>query len=1060
MAIFTIIAAKIVTALGFAAFTAAGAATFATIAVSTLLSIGASRLLMNRQMRGANGGGSGGARIQLPPATENKLPVIYGSAYVGGSVTDAKISSDNKTMWYCVAMAEVTDTGSYTFDESNIYYNGLKVQFGANGVVTGLINNTTPPTIDTKMSGQINIYLYPDGANVAGQNTSQIAQTIMQDAQIPAGQRWTAFDLMTKCAFAIIKVQYNAEKGTTSLGGLTARLTNSLSAPGACIKDYMENARYGCAIPTDQIDTASLTALDTYSAESINYGTGTQQRYRLNGPISTGNDCLSNLQIMVDSTDSWLQYNEFLGKWSVIINQSYTDYTTIGSLFLIDSSNLVGGIDVAPINLNETYNQLEIAYPNASIRDQTDYQLIKLEDYFPGVMSPNEATNKLDVDYPIVNNSVQSIYLGVRRLLQGREDLTVTFALDYSGIQIQAGDIIRIKQEVYGWDTLNSGEGKLFRVANVSEEKYSDGSLGVRITAFEYNDTIYADRAILDFQPDPNTGLANPNIMDNPIAPRVILEADDSIAYIKITGTVPANGLFNKLAFQYGTSSDPITHTFYQSSDNGDGSPLTAELGSVSLLIGQHYSIKTIGTTNWATVGASVFDLSVALTPTSMIIPGKQYIISSVGTTDFTLSGASTNAIGTIYTQNNAVIPSGTGVTIETDFIATGTDVGTGIVDTIFVITMNDLPPDTYYWSVRASNDTQGVTSPASLPIVWAGPNITAPKVQKRCYVSNVGTLLTINNGNPPAPPLTTANICVGGFLSITAGGGELVPDTYVTEIVSSSEFKINVAPVYNLDTFNFAANQIGSCVEVTCKNPANGNTAGGVDGGDIQDGTIPPDKIAFGGIPTIIDENFWAVWQSVQGGSSVYTPPVLGGINEPSYWANPFSTIPSSKYYPFVQGTSAIADGYLANSTSPFLPEGSAVLQIAVTTDGWTVLGFNFIEGQFRAGVDVIDWDFQTVIVAQADCKIQFLPYVTFVQTPTTFSLNTQLGFTTIDLKANEPYEYYYEEEGMGVVDNTQSPPDSGQTIGMMWRVIQTGINVISVSGSTNAYLRRGPFF
>ena len=521
MAFLTIIAAKIVTALGFAAFTAAGAATFATLAVSTLLSVGASRLLMKRQMRGASGGGSGGSRIQLPPATENKLPVIYGSAYIGGSVTDAKISSDNKTMWYCVAMAEVTDTGGYTFDTSNIYYNGLKVQFGSQGVVTGLINNTTPATIDTKMSGQINIYLFPNGATTAGQNTTQTAQQIMQDSQIPAGQRWTSTDLMTDCAFAIIKVKYNAEKGTTSLGGITARITNSLSAPGACIKDYMENTRYGCAIPTDQIDTASLTALDTYSAQTINYGTGTQQRYRLDGPIDTGTDCLSNLQIMVDSADSWLQYNEFLGKWSVIINQSYTDYTTISNLFLVDASNLVGGIDIAPINLNETYNQLEVAYPNASIRDQTDYQLIKLQDYVPGIMSPNEATNKLDVDYPIVNNSVQSIYLGVRRLLQGREDLTVTFQLDYSGIQVQAGDVIRIKQEVYGWDTLNSGEGKLFRVANVSEEKYQDGSLGVRITAFEYNDTIYADRAILNFQPDPNLGIANPNIMDAPLAPRI-----------------------------------------------------------------------------------------------------------------------------------------------------------------------------------------------------------------------------------------------------------------------------------------------------------------------------------------------------------------------------------------------------------------------------------------------------------------------------------------------------------------------------------------------------------
>ena len=36
-----------------------------------------------------------GNRQQLPPATNNKLPVVYGEAYVGGTVTDLSISEDN-----------------------------------------------------------------------------------------------------------------------------------------------------------------------------------------------------------------------------------------------------------------------------------------------------------------------------------------------------------------------------------------------------------------------------------------------------------------------------------------------------------------------------------------------------------------------------------------------------------------------------------------------------------------------------------------------------------------------------------------------------------------------------------------------------------------------------------------------------------------------------------------------------------------------------------------------------------------------------------------------------
>jgi hypothetical protein len=381
---------------------------------------------------------------------------------------------------------------------------------------------------------------------------------------------------MTNCAFAIVRVNYDDKAGTTSLGGLMCRITNSLTKPGSVIKDYMLNTRYGCAIPLSRIDTDSLDDLDDYSDELINYGTGTQERYRINGPVQTGENCLNNLQYLTDSCDSWLQYSELSAKWKVVINQSYTDYTTINNLFLVDSDNLVGGINIAPINLNETYNELEVAYPNSSIKDQTDYQVIELSDYEPNVISPNEAINRLNINYPYVNNSVQALYLGVRKLLQSREDLTVTFRLDYSGIQIDSGDVIRIKHDGYGWDVLNAGEGKLFRVATVAEEKYQDGSLGVFISAFEYNDTIYDDRALINFQPDPNTGLTDPNIFSNVAAPIVNKFADGTIAYMEVTGTVPTTGLVRYLDFNYGFDSNVTNHFYYTTITNSNGVPLTA----------------------------------------------------------------------------------------------------------------------------------------------------------------------------------------------------------------------------------------------------------------------------------------------------------------------------------------------------------------------------------------------------------------------------------------------------------------------------------------------------
>jgi len=1057
MAIFTAIAAYVVAAIGITGT----AATIFTVIGSTLLSVGASRLLMKRQMGKSSGGGAGGARIQLPPATENKLPVIYGSAYVGGSVTDAKISQDNKTMWYVVAMAEVTDTGAYTFDTNNIYYNGLKVNFGANGVVTGLVNNTTPPTTDTKMSGQINIYLFPDGATTAGQNTSSTAQQIMQDVQIPVGQRWTAFDLMSNCAFAIIKVKYNAEKGSTSLGGVTARITNSLSAPGSCIKDYMENTRYGCAIPTDQIDTASLTALDVYSAQSINYGTGTQARYRLDGPLATGNDCLSNLQVMVDSADSWLQYDEFAGKWSVIINQSYTDYTTIGSLFLIDSSNLVGGIDVAPINLNETYNQLEVAYPNASIRDQTDYQLIKLEDYFPGIMSPNEAVNKVDVDYPIVNNSVQSIYLGVRRLLQGREDLTVTFALDYSGIQIQAGDVIRIKQEVYGWDTLNSGQGKLFRVANVSEEKYQDGSLGVRITAFEYNDTIYADHAILDFQPDPNLGIANPNIMDTPLAPRVYLNEEGTVRVLNITGTVPNLGLINYLDFNYGNSANVTTHAFYSTRSNGNGDPLTVNIGTDELLIGKEYSILTLGTTNWTSIGASVVDLGTRPYPGSFMITGKQYIIFDPVNTDFTQWGAPDSNIGTIFVATG--IGSGAGSVYPTDFIATGTDAGTGTVNTIFTVEMTDLPPGDYYWSVTAKNNQQGKDGPASSVVTWNGASVTNLNTLN---LTNVSTAFGGSGWQANYSP-TVSNLATGGsLLVLSADAGDMTANSYITQILSPTSFLISGASVVPLANGTVSVTYTSSDSDLGSND--GDDAAGGITGGEVKRGTITFDNLGAGSGAALSIGNYNYFGANALGSGSTQAPvnwnTTIGldanltlldstdAFDVPKYLTSTANTIDANYINPYLTGYATVANGFFDNSNAPLNPgktvqwsRGSGRDMGGGFGEFWPIEYKRMtLNDQYYSlpANDFLELRYQAGVFTDIDCKLE---YGTFISNP---------GFDTLPLKRmdSEIKIVNLEAGQITQIELSETIAEAGgigtNGAGVYWRILTPSANVTSING------------
>ena len=211
-----------------------------------------------------------GSRQQLPPAGDNKLPIIYGQAYVGGIITDMTISSDNQDIYWVMALSEVTNTESGgtpdTITFGDIYWGGKKVIFGTGAAVTGLQDPSTGVTQD--VTGNMDIWLYKNGSNNPV-NTSTSAITVLQASNLI--YTWDSSKLMSNCAFAIVHIKYSQSKNLTGLSQTRFQITNSRKAPGDCFLDYMTSERYGAAIPLAQVDTTSLTALNTYSNQVITY---------------------------------------------------------------------------------------------------------------------------------------------------------------------------------------------------------------------------------------------------------------------------------------------------------------------------------------------------------------------------------------------------------------------------------------------------------------------------------------------------------------------------------------------------------------------------------------------------------------------------------------------------------------------------------------------------------------------------------------------------------------------------------------------------------------------
>ena len=111
-----------------------------------------------------------GNRVQIPPATSNKLPIIYGTSYVGGTIIDLSITTNDQTMYYVLALSEVTNTNSGqtpdTITFGDVYFAGKKCIFDATKKyqVNSLLDQSTGVE-ENNVKGKVEFYFYSNGSN-------------------------------------------------------------------------------------------------------------------------------------------------------------------------------------------------------------------------------------------------------------------------------------------------------------------------------------------------------------------------------------------------------------------------------------------------------------------------------------------------------------------------------------------------------------------------------------------------------------------------------------------------------------------------------------------------------------------------------------------------------------------------------------------------------------------------------------------------------------------------------------------------------------------------------
>lgn len=508
MAIFTAIATAIVTYATGAAVVAGTWAAFAVSVIATGLAAATARLVGGPGARGGSGTQDQGVRIQLPPATENKIPIIYGRAYQQPIITDAKISSSGGTtqdiMTYVLTLSEYTQTGSFTCND--VYWNDQRLVFDTDGL-TVISSITADGEPSTNLANLVKIYVFAGGSDSSfnipissgatpGVNAYDIIPEVSSDYQ------------MNDLVFAVVQLTYNSEKGVTSLPTMTFDITNSLSNPGDVWIDYMTASRYGAGISLGDLDEDSATGADPTSLKNISdeippnqfnndLTTSTQARYVINGVLNTGDTVKNNIDRINLASSSWTTFDHKEGRWKIVVNRAATN-SEITAAKHYNDDNIIGEISLTSTNLEDLYNGIEVAFANRNARDQSDYYKASIDSALRNDLEPD---NILRMRLDLCNNKIHSGRVGQIELRQCRYDLLITFTADYTALETEVGDIIKVSNPIYDFDE------KLFRVTRVRETEGEDGTLAAEITALQYDSSIYTDTTLEDAPDKPTINI-------------------------------------------------------------------------------------------------------------------------------------------------------------------------------------------------------------------------------------------------------------------------------------------------------------------------------------------------------------------------------------------------------------------------------------------------------------------------------------------------------------------------------------------------------------------------
>ena len=272
--------------------------------------------------------------------------------------------------------------------------------------------------------------------------------------------------------------------------------TTAYSANAAlCIRDFLINEYYGLDDGNSINDTMFSAAANTCDETVSLAAGGTEKRYEINGVASMDQapqEILADMMTACAGTLFWGQ-----GQWQLKVGE----YTSSVKTFTLD--DLRSPIQLATKHSRrDNFNIVRGTFNNAAqswIR--ADYPEIRSSTF---IANDNGYESPLDLTLPFTTSSTMAQRLAKMTLFRSREQMTLTAEFGLEALEVQAGDIIALTIDRYGWSAKefevvgwqfsnNSEQGDLRVALTLRETSSAAFSWSAEETDLTDNDTTLSD---------------------------------------------------------------------------------------------------------------------------------------------------------------------------------------------------------------------------------------------------------------------------------------------------------------------------------------------------------------------------------------------------------------------------------------------------------------------------------------------------------------------------------------------------------------------------------------